>query len=104
KQAPEKFMYWELPRYDSKTAEFRAEVPMQAARMGDWKAVRPEPNGELELYNLRSDPNETTDVSKQHAEVLAQLTGYLQSARVPPRPQKDPPQDFVRPGGSSPSA
>jgi arylsulfatase A-like enzyme len=95
-QAPEKFMYWELPRYNAKTASFRDEVPMQAARMGDWKAVRPQPDGKLELYNLRTDPFETKDVSAREPKVLAQMEAILKEARVPPRPQADPPQDFTK--------
>jgi arylsulfatase A len=95
-QPPEKFMYWELPRYNAKTASFRDEVPMQAARMGDWKAVRPQPDGKLELYNLKADPYESRDVSAQEPKVLAQLELFLKEARVPPRPQADPPQDFRR--------
>jgi arylsulfatase A len=96
KQAPEQFMYWELPRYNAKTATFPEEVPMQAARMGDWKAVRPKPDGPLELYNLKSDPHETKDVSAQEPKILAQLESYLKQAHVPPRRQADPPQDFAK--------
>ena len=97
-QKPAEFMYWELPRYNAKAAEFPDETPVQAARMGDWKAVRPKPNGTLELYNLRSDPYETTDLSTQEPAVLSRLEQYLRTARTPPRPQADPPQDFRRDG------
>jgi hypothetical protein len=69
---------------------------MQAARMGDWKAVRPQPNGKLELYNLRTDPFEAKDVSAEQPKVLAQMEAILKEARVPPRPQADPPQDFLK--------
>jgi arylsulfatase A-like enzyme len=87
-------LYWELPRYDSQTGEFRSEVPMQAVRSGEWKAVRPKPDGALELYNLKVDPFEERDVAAQDPKVLAKLAAYLKTARTEPRPQKQPPHDF----------
>lgn len=96
KQTREQHMYWELPRYTVKTGTFVDETPMQAARMGDWKVVRPKPNGTLELYNLRQDPFERNDVAGTHADVLARMESVLRTARVPPRPQNDPPPDFAR--------
>jgi arylsulfatase A-like enzyme len=95
-QLAEKLMYWELPRYNAKAAEFVDEVPMQAARMGDWKAIRPKPDAALELYNLKSDPYEEHDASASNEGILAELAAYLRQARTPPRPQADPPQDFRR--------
>jgi arylsulfatase A len=96
KQAPHEYMYWEFPRYNAKTGEFAKEIPMQAVRMSDWKAVRPEPGGELELYNLRADIGETRNVAAQQPEIMSKIKTYLATARTAPRPQKDPPQDFVR--------
>jgi arylsulfatase A-like enzyme len=96
KQRPEELLYWELPRYNAKTATFFDEIPMQAARKGDWKAVRPKPDAKLELYNLRRDPFEQNDVSAEHPGVVAQMEAAMRQARVPPRPQKDPPQDFLK--------
>ncbi|MEO1080248.1 MAG: arylsulfatase [Pseudomonadota bacterium] len=48
----------------------------RAFRRGDWKAsliVPPISNGQWALYNLRSDPGETSDLSEQEPEVLAEL-------------------------------
>src|SRR5262249_58518651 len=84
------FMYWELPRYNAKTGEFAKEAPMQAVRMGDWKAVRPKADGPLELYNLRSDIGEQNNVAAQNPKVMARIEKYLEIARVQPRPQKEP--------------
>ena len=89
-QATHEFLYWELPRYDAQTATFRDEAPRQAVRMGEWKVVRPEPDGELELYNLREDPAETSNVASAHPEVMAKIETYLQTARSEPRPQEQP--------------
>lgn len=96
-QPAERFLYWELPRYDNKSGRFRDEVPMQAARMGEWKVVRPEPDGALELYNLASDPFERRNVWGQYPAVQKRLAEFLKTARVPPRPQRDPEQDFRKP-------
>ena len=70
---------------------------MQAMRMGDWKAVRPKPNAPLELYNLKDDIGETRDVAAATPTVAARIEKLLKSARVEPRPRKDPPHDY-RPG------
>ena len=90
-QREHEYLYWELPRYIGKTGEFRDELPAQGLRMGKWKAVRPEPDGKLELYNLETDPSETTNVSAQNPDVMAQVEQHLKAARVPPRKQSEPP-------------
>jgi arylsulfatase A len=89
-QSKHDFLYWELPRYDGKTGQFRREVPMQAVRMGDWKAVRPKPDGPLELYNLKEDIGETKDVAADNPPALARIEDYLKGARTEPRPQSQP--------------
>jgi arylsulfatase A len=93
-QQVHEFMYWELPRYNSKTGEFAKEVPRQAVRMGDWKAVRPEPDGPLELYNLASDIGETNNIAAQNPSVMSQIEDYLKTARTEPRPQTQPETDW----------
>jgi arylsulfatase A len=95
-QPGERFMYWELPRYDAKTQTFQDETPMQALRMGEWKMIRPEPNGKLELYNIVSDPYETQDQYGKYPKVQERMENYLRIARVPPRPQRQPEPDFLR--------
>lgn len=91
-QKRHEFLYWELPRYDATTGTFFDEIPRQAVRMGPWKAVRPNPDGPLELYNLDADPAETEDVAREHPEVVARIEEFLKRARYEPRPQKQPPQ------------
>lgn len=92
KQRPHEFMYWELPRYDRKTETFLKETPIQGVRMGEWKAVRAKPDGPLELYNLKKDIGETTNVAAENRAVLARIEKYLETARVEPPPQKNPPE------------
>jgi arylsulfatase A-like enzyme len=96
-QPTESFMYWELPRYNNKTQKFNDEVPMQAVRMGEWKAVRPQPNGALELYNLASDPFESRNVWGQYPAVQKRIEEYVKRARTEPRPQAQPEPDFQKP-------
>jgi arylsulfatase A-like enzyme len=59
-----------------------------AARRGDWKLVYNSPFASLELYNLRDDPQEKTDLAKQNPkefnELSAALRAHMQDAgRVP---------------------
>jgi hypothetical protein len=35
------------------------------------------------LYNLRSDPHETTDVSAQHPEIVAQIEKVIREQHTP---------------------
>lgn len=81
------FLYWEHHRFDRKTSSLRPDSMLQAARMGEWKAVRPKPGAPLELYNLRADISETTDVAAANPEVLKEIESYLKAARTEPRPQ-----------------
>jgi len=66
------FLYW----------EFHERGFQQAARMGDWKAVRPQADEPLELYNLRTDIGEQDNVAKNNPEVVAKFEAYFASART----------------------
>lgn len=66
------FLYWELHEKGSR----------QALRMGDWKAVRIRAGQPLELYNLKSDPGERTNVAARHLDVVARIEVYLKTART----------------------
>lgn len=86
------FLYWEMPVARGLTL---------AVRMGDWKAVKPRPAAPLELYDLKNDPKETKDVSKEHPDVLLKITKYLATARTEERdyPEEERPpgiKDYVR--------
>lgn len=55
---------------------------IEALRRGDWKLIQDSPFGPQELYNLRSDPGETTDLAKKEKKVFremgAALRGHIQ--------------------------
>jgi arylsulfatase A-like enzyme len=65
----DRYLYWEWPE-----AGFR-----QAARIGNWKAVRCD--GELELYDIARDPGEGEDVSVRHPDIVQAMEKYLETAR-----------------------
>lgn len=66
------FLYW----------EFHERGFQQAARMGDWKAVRPKADEKLEIYNLKTDISEKENVAEQNPEVAAKFESYFKTART----------------------
>jgi arylsulfatase A-like enzyme len=66
------FLYW----------EFHERGFQQAARMGDWKAVRPQADEKLELYNLKTDISEKDNVAEKNPEIVAKMDAYLKTART----------------------
>lgn len=81
KQEPRPFLYREIPEYGGQ----------QCVREGNWKAVRqklhPGPKvplapGDVELYDLESDPSESTDVAAKHPDVVARLAKLLSGQHV----------------------
>jgi N-acetylgalactosamine-6-sulfatase len=47
---------------------------------GSWKLIAPtRKRGEVELYNLASDPGESTNLAVQHPEIVSKLSGKLES-------------------------
>jgi arylsulfatase A-like enzyme len=75
-QATHPFLYW----------EFHEENGRQAVRMADWKGVRQQlvkqPDGPIELYDLKTDPSESVDLSAKHPEIVKQIARIMTSARV----------------------
>ncbi|MEP7272210.1 MAG: arylsulfatase [Acidobacteriota bacterium] len=69
----ERYFYWEDPD----------KILSQAARRGNWKAVRIGAKAPLELYNLKQDIGETRNVASSHPEIVAEFEKYLEGARVP---------------------
>jgi arylsulfatase A-like enzyme len=66
------FLYWEFHEGGFK----------QGVRMGDWKAVREKIGTPLELYDLKKDISEKTNIAKDNPEIIRQIEAYLAGART----------------------
>ena len=77
KQKEHELFYW----------EFHEQGKKQAVRMGNWKGVRlnvaQNPNGPIELYNLKEDVAEMHNVAGQYSEIVAKIADYMKTARTP---------------------
>ena len=69
------YLYWESPGKDGM---------MQAVRAGNWKAIRPKLGSPFELYDLKADPAETTNVVSRHPDVVKRLVGFAAEAHTAP--------------------
>jgi len=77
KQKQHDYLYWEFTEQGGK----------RALRQGDWKVVQRKVSSKqpapLELYNLKDDPAETTNLAKQHPDKLAELVKRMDAAHTP---------------------
>ena len=80
-------IFWHFPHYRGQ----EGEVPYSIVRCGDWKLIKRYEGKTFELYNLRNDICETTELSDRMpgkvAELDARLTGWLKrtGAKLPIR-------------------
>lgn len=72
---PHTSFYWD---YGHARDEF-----LQAARLGNWKGVRNGLGKKIELYDLRSDIGETTDISEAHPEIVQQIEELMRREYTP---------------------
>ena len=66
------YFYWEL---------HESGPSLQAVRFGDWKAVKAGPSAAVELYDLKADPGEKTDLAAKNPDVVARATKLMADAR-----------------------
>lgn len=71
------YLYW----------EYHSGGGKQAVRFDHWKAVRNDvkkrPDAPTELYDLKADPAEATNVAAQHPEIVAKTEGLMKSSHTP---------------------
>lgn len=67
-------------------------LTIQAFRRGEWKLVQDSPFAPLELYNLKTDPQETRELSTKAPRKLVEMRTALQAAmqRAGSTPWQDP--------------
>ncbi len=75
-QREHSFLYWEFPSYNGQ----------QAVRLGDWKGIRKDifdGNMELELFNLKDDPREQSNVASANPAIVAQIEAIMRREHSP---------------------
>ncbi len=85
-------IYWHYPHYN-----IFPQTPYGAVRQGDYKLIEFDEDGRVELYNLRTDLAETTNLAERMPELVTTLRGKLAAwrrsvgAQMPlPNPGYDP--------------
>ncbi len=99
-KAPERdAIYWHYPHYHPGGA-----TPYSAARFGEWRLVELFETGKVELYNLKDDVGEKTNLAasepKRTTELHAKLKAWRKAvgAQLPtPNPDHDPEKDKPAP-------
>ena len=74
KQIDHPYLYWEFHENPSTD---------QAIRRGTWKAIRHDPQGKIELYDLSTDLGETKDLADKHPDVISEMNRLFDNARTP---------------------
>jgi arylsulfatase A len=77
------YFYWEL----------HEQASLQAVRFGDWKAVRNGPSSPIELYDLKGDPAERTNLAADKPDLVARAEALMKAAHTedPNWPLRDRP-------------
>jgi len=102
-EAPvERTLYWHYPHYHGSTW-----APGSAVRDGDWKLIEFLDEQATELYDLRRDLGERTNLADSHPEVVGRLRAKLnvwrsETGALMPTPNPDAAGDGARPVGKKP--
>jgi arylsulfatase A-like enzyme len=72
KKIDERALVWHYPHYGNQGGE-----PSSIIRKGNWKLIHYFEDDHEELYNLKKDPSETTDVIAKNSELASQLSKEL---------------------------
>ncbi|MFG0289377.1 MAG: sulfatase-like hydrolase/transferase [Rhodopirellula sp. JB044] len=77
----ERTLYWEFGKQVGDPNSGVIGEVFQAARRGDWKAVRYGLDQPTQLFDLATDPGETTDLARQHPEIHKSFIALFQRHR-----------------------
>lgn len=92
-QRRHEFLYWEA-------ASAMQTTNQQAVQSGDWKAIKTGPNAAWQLFNLKTDERETTNVIDRHPDVMQRLLAIAEREHTPERKYAPAPResaaDYVR--------
>jgi arylsulfatase A-like enzyme len=82
-------LYWHFPHYHGS-----GNVPSGAVRVGNWKLIEWMETGRVELYDLRADVSETTNLARDMPDKAAELRQVLtdwreQVGAMMPQPNPD---------------
>ncbi|MFN8239565.1 MAG: arylsulfatase [Bacteroidales bacterium] len=76
RQKQHEYLYW----------EFHEQGGKEAVRFGNWKGVRlnvdKDPEGNLELYNLSTDPGETSNVAESNPGVVKKIDELIKASHI----------------------
>jgi arylsulfatase A-like enzyme len=65
-------IFWHYPHYGN-----QGGTPGSSVRSGDYKLIEFFEDGQIELYNLRDDPGETSNLAQAQPDMVRQLHGAL---------------------------
>ena len=86
-------VYWHYPHYNP-----IGGFPYGAIRQGDWKLIEFYEDGHTELYNLRDDMGETTDLARTEPEIASKLAESLHRWRISVKAQMPRPRQRTASG------
>lgn len=75
---PERTLYWEFGKQAGDPNSGIIGEVFQAARRGKWKAVRYGKEAPVQLFNIESDPGETTELSKRHPDIHQEFVSLFE--------------------------
>ena len=95
-------LFWHYPHYHTQGA-----TPYSAMRRGDWRLIEFQEDGRTELYNLKQDPEEKTNLATEAPQVSRDLLNRLRTWReevgaqaAVPNPDYDPSRAGQRPANT----
>jgi arylsulfatase A-like enzyme len=77
KKAPERDLFWHFPGYLGAGKGSWRTTPAGAIRSGDWKLIEFFEDGKKELYNLKDDEGQKTNLADKQPEMVKELHAKL---------------------------